>query len=205
MPDYSKEDFAAEYGVSRETLGRLTTYAALLEKWNQAINLVAKSTVSDLWSRHFRDSAQIMQHVTVPKGHWIDLGSGGGFPAIVCAIMGEGAYHVTCVESDVRKSTFLQTVARETEAPVKVLNQRAEDLSSQIADVITARAFTGLTDLLGYAHVLRPGGQALFLKGASHQEEIKAALATWRFTVQTHQSVTQSDAAVLSINEISRA
>ena len=57
---YGPEDFLAETGVSRETLGRLRIYADLLVKWNRAINLVGPTTLSDLWRRHMLDSAQLL-------------------------------------------------------------------------------------------------------------------------------------------------
>ena len=73
--------------VSRETLVRLEEYAALLAKWNPVINLVSKSTLPDVWQRHMRDSAQLWP--LCPKGArlWVDMGSGGGFPGIVIAIL----------------------------------------------------------------------------------------------------------------------
>ncbi len=73
--------------VSRETFEKLEYYAALLCKWNPKINLVSRSTIDDLWTRHILDSTQIYQMVPHPVTHWADLGSGGGFPGLVIAIM----------------------------------------------------------------------------------------------------------------------
>ena len=81
-------DFAAAFGVSRETIGKLEAYAGLLAKWQKAVNLVAPSTLPDIWHRHFADSAQLLGHgPTEPVGNWVDLGSGAGFPGLVLAIL----------------------------------------------------------------------------------------------------------------------
>src|ERR1700761_6017477 len=84
--------------VSRETSERLTAFSALFQKWAKAINLVAPSTLSELWQRHIADSAQIFQLHPDPV-HWVDLGSGGGFPGIITSIfLAEiGAGHVDLI------------------------------------------------------------------------------------------------------------
>ena len=80
------DDFAAAFDVSRETIARLTTYERLLRQWQKAVNLVAPSTLDDIWHRHFADSAQLL--VLAPTARtWLDLGSGAGFPGLVVAIM----------------------------------------------------------------------------------------------------------------------
>ena len=66
--------------VSRETMERLEILAALLEKWNKRINLVSKSTITNLWARHILDSAQVVRTAPYNIPHWVDIGSGGGFP-----------------------------------------------------------------------------------------------------------------------------
>ncbi|MEP5199055.1 MAG: 16S rRNA (guanine(527)-N(7))-methyltransferase RsmG, partial [Paracoccaceae bacterium] len=109
--------------VSRETLERLDIYAALLAHWTKSINLVSPNSLPVLWQRHFLDSAQILPFVE--EGSWLDVGSGGGFPGAVIAIMSEKAT-VELVESDQRKATFLRTVARETGVGFKVHAKRIE-------------------------------------------------------------------------------
>ncbi len=71
--------------VSRETLERLESFEALVLKWTAKINLIAKGTTKDIWDRHIVDSAQVWSAVDQSWSHWVDIGSGGGFPAIVLA------------------------------------------------------------------------------------------------------------------------
>src|SRR6056297_2124617 len=99
--------------VSRETQERLETYAALLKKWNSRINLVSRSSLDQLWERHILDSAQLLELADKNVRKWVDIGSGGGFPGLVIAILGaesHSALQCTLIESDVRKSAFLRTV-----------------------------------------------------------------------------------------------
>ncbi len=194
--------------VSRETTERLEVYAETLRKWNPKINLVAKSTLDDLWDRHIADSLQLLARVKPSTQHLVDIGSGGGFPGLVVAIVAvelENPERTTLIESDQRKSAFLRTVLRETNARAEILNQRIEESPPQKADVLTARALADLTKLLGYADQhLASDGTALFLKGKSWREEIKAAQETWRFRWNAIESKTNAEAVLLEIGEITR-
>ena len=128
----SEAEFLARHDVSRETLERLHAYEALLRKWNVAINLIAKSTLEAIWSRHFLDSAQVFGLSPESARLWADLGSGGGFPGMIAAILSADAGRTTgftLVESDLRKAAFLSTVAREIGLDVRVLSDRAEALT----------------------------------------------------------------------------
>ncbi len=194
--------------VSRETIDRLKIYEALLKKWNPAINLVAKSTIEEAWTRHILDSTQIYSLVAHPVVHWADLGSGGGFPGMAIAILSMEAgspTRTTLVESDVRKATFLRTVARETGADVEVRAERIEECDPLRANVLSARALADLTTLLSFADQhLAESGQALFLKGASWEKELHDAQRTWQFDWQVAKSQTEQGPAILSISGVSR-
>lgn len=204
----SEAEFLVRHDVSRETLERLRIYEALLRKWNPAINLVSKSTLDQVWSRHFLDSAQIFDLADPSARTWADLGSGGGFPGLVVAILAAGRGRelgMTLVESDTRKAAFLMTVAREAGLTVAVKSERIEALSPLGADILSARALAPLVKLLEFSERhLRPGGQALFPKGANHAEELRQALETWSFSYDTIPSATDPDAVVYSLREIRR-
>ncbi len=205
------DQFAAARGrpVSRETFDRLQTLADLLSRWNPKINLVSKSTLADLWHRHFLDSTQVFDIARSARGHWDDIGSGGGFPGLVVAILATVEapdLTVRLIESDQRKAAFLATALRETGVSAAIWAGRAELAAPLNADTVSARAVAPLTDLLAHAaRLLCPTGRALLPKGANHQAEVDAALATWRFRLQKHPSTTQSGAVVLEIEGISRA
>jgi len=192
--------------VSGETVDRLQQFAALVIKWNSAVNLVSKSSIPSLWARHLLDSAQVFRLAPPQAKRWLDLGSGGGFPGIVIAILAAEllpSLRVTLVESDQRKSVFLSESIRQLDLSVDVKACRIEILQPQLADVMTARALAPLTELCGYARThLAPGGAALFQKGASVEAEIAAAQAAWRFDLVRHPSLTDPAAVILDIRAI---
>jgi 16S rRNA (guanine527-N7)-methyltransferase len=194
--------------VSRETSERLSRFADLLRKWNPSINLVSRTTLESLETRHILDSAQLFDLKPAAARHWVDLGSGGGFPGLVIAILAAEkapTLRVTLIESDRRKATFLSTVARELDLKqVRVLAERIETAPPQDADVVSARALAPLPDLLAYAERhLVPGGIALFPKGARHDES-DDGLASWRFEVQKFPSTTDPEAVILKLGAIAR-
>ncbi len=193
--------------VSRETLAGLQTFEALVLKWNSAINLISKSSVSDVWNRHIADSAQLFDLAPV-GGHWVDLGSGGGFPGIVVAILSKGRgrhQRFTLIESDQRKSVFLRTAARELDLDIAVLSERIEKVQPLKADIVTARALTDISGLLNFANLhLGEGGICLFPKGENWIEENDTAQSTWSYECEVIKSVTNPKAAILKIKDIAR-
>lgn len=194
--------------VSRETEARLLAFTDELCKWNPRINLVAPSTLPHLNTRHIADSLQLFALRPMNARHWVDLGTGGGFPGLVIAILARDDapdLRVTLVESDRRKAAFLAAAARAADVRPRILAERAETLLPLHADVLSARAMAPLKQLLGHAERhLRPDGTALFPKGVAHAREIDEALAEWSFTVQKIPSQTDPSGVVLAINGVTR-
>ena len=203
----SRAAFAEQTDVSRETLERLDVYAKLLRKWTSKINLVAASTLDDLWMRHFLDSAQVFE-LAKTRGQWVDLGSGGGFPGVVVALLSaekSPETTITLVEADQRKAAFLRSVLRETGITGHVIAERIEETDPLQANVLSARALAPLQDLLEFCERHRAkDGCALFLKGKKADAEIAQALERWRFDCETHASKTDEDAVILKIGAIER-
>ncbi|TNC74298.1 16S rRNA (guanine(527)-N(7))-methyltransferase RsmG [Rubellimicrobium roseum] len=196
----------AGLNLSPTARARLEAFEALARRWTGKINLVAPSTVPDLWTRHILDSAQLWPLAPPEAQTWADLGSGGGFPGIVVAILAAeaGTPKVTLIESDQRKCAFLRTAARELGVPVTVLDQRAESAPPQATSVVSARALAPLATLLPLvARHLAPGGTALLPKGRDHAAEIEAARAKgWRFAVEALPSATDPEARLLRLTDL---
>lgn len=195
--------------VSRETLGRLELFEELLRKWTRRINLVAPRSLTDFRRRHVEDCAQLWSVTTQSSGLWADLGSGGGLPgAIIAIIAAEKApdLRVACVESDQRKAAFLRTVSRETGCRFEVICARIEEVAPLGAAVVSARAVAPLSDLLAMVQRhLAPAGRAVLPKGARWREELLEAQNLWRFSIETTTSGTDPEAVILSIGDIERA
>ncbi|MGZ9719183.1 16S rRNA (guanine(527)-N(7))-methyltransferase RsmG [Rhizobium miluonense] len=194
--------------VSRETQERLQHFAELFQKWAKTINLVAPSTIGDLWSRHIADSAQIFQ--LQPKtNHWADLGSGGGFPGIITAILlaERGAGHVDLVESNQKKAAFLRVCLRECEARGAVHAIRIEEAPAVIqhCDTISARALAELDLLLDYSAPWLERNKNLRLllhKGRDYERELQKARGRWEFDLVKHRSVVERDSVILELSGI---
>ncbi|KQI70085.1 hypothetical protein AN189_01415 [Loktanella sp. 3ANDIMAR09] len=195
--------------VSRETLLTLEEFSALLLKWNAKINLVARSQVSDIWTRHVLDSLQLLPHIPDHCDTLTDIGSGGGFPGIVIAIavkLQRPNMRIQLVESDQRKAAFLRTAARTFDLNVEVFAERIADTTAIKAQCVTARALAPLTDLLGFAtQLLESSGVAIFPKGQSAQAEVATARESWQFSCDATVSQTDPAAQILVIKDISRA
>ncbi len=198
---------AEKLNVSRETFERLAIYVALLERWNPRINLVSKNSLKDIWVRHIQDSIQVFR-TSKPVDHWVDLGSGGGFPGMVCAIMAIESTpetRFTLVESDQRKSAFLRNVARECGAKCTVLARRIEAIDPLGADILSARALADLTNLLSFCdRHLGENGVALLPKGATWKKELLDARKEWNFDADPIKSLTEPQSVILKIKGVAR-
>jgi 16S rRNA (guanine527-N7)-methyltransferase len=196
----------AGVGVSRETAGRLALYVALLRKWNPVKNLVAASTLDEIWTRHVADSLQLLRHAPDARS-WVDLGSGGGLPALViAAAMAEfpGA-SVHCVESKLGKAAFLREAARQMRVPVTVHAERIETALARWprgakADVVTARALAALPKLLSLASpLLKTGTIGIFPKGQDVGSELTEAAKYWKLDYITVPSATDKSGHIVTI------
>ncbi len=195
------DSFSRHCSVSRETYNKFTLYHDLLLKWQSSINLVSRETIGDIWQRHFLDSAQLFPFIDDPAFSLLDIGSGAGFPGIVLSIL--GAEQVSLVESDQRKSIFLQEVARTLSLDVTIHNRRIEMLAPQSYDIITARACAPLSQLFSWAYPFcHEDSICLFPKGKNYAKEWEECASTWQGIMQTHPSKTHSDGVILHISHL---
>lgn len=193
--------------VSRETQERLEHFAGLFQKWAKTINLVAPSTLDELWRRHIADSAQIFQLSPEPN-RWVDLGSGGGFPGVITAIflaeIGGGWVHL--VESNQKKAAFLRVALSETGARGSIHPIRIETATDVIpeCDLISARALAELEQLLFYtaSWTNNKNTRAFFHKGRDYANEVEKARGRWAFDLIKHDSAVEPDSVILELSNI---
>lgn len=200
-------EFQKTTGCSAAAVQRLEVYAALIHKWQKAINLIAPKTLPDLWSRHFLDSAQLLEHAPANTQRWLDLGSGGGFPGLVIAALSD--IHMHLVESDQRKSTFLREAARAMNVAATVHVKRIEAVDpaalhaamGAAPQVISARALAPLHELIGLAKPLAGEGTIyLFPKGRAAEDELTVARRYWTIpTADKLPSRTDPEASILRL------
>ncbi|SNY90524.1 16S rRNA (guanine527-N7)-methyltransferase [Cohaesibacter sp. ES.047] len=197
------------FPVSRESIHKLGIYEAIIRKWQPAQNLVAPKTLNDIWLRHIADSAQIYANYPQAK-HWIDLGSGAGFPGLVTAVLldqqGED-YSVNLIESNGRKASFLRTAAREIGVKVTVHNDRIEKVLGswdRPVEAISARALTSFDNLCDFVHpFLSKGCAGVFHKGRDFDRELEEASVRWNADLVQKQSRTDPDARIVILHRLS--
>jgi 16S rRNA (guanine527-N7)-methyltransferase len=195
--------------VSRETETRLDRYVELLREWQAKTNLVAPSTLPNLWTRHISDSLQLL--ALAPNARtWADLGSGGGFPGIVlaCALAETSGAMVHLVERNAKKAAFLREALRVTNSPGAIhladIGDSVDRIVGQV-DCVTARAVAPLHQLIGFTEPLvRQGAKALFLKGQDVEAELTEATKYWNIKPHLHASRTGGHGWIVELDRIER-
>ena len=194
--------------VSRETFDGLVAFEVVFRRWAARINLVAPSTLPDLWARHILDSAQLAR-IKPASLRWVDIGSGGGFPGAVIALLlkeRQGG-SIDLVESNRKKAAFLQTSMAQFEAPARVHARRIEDMYATVRkpEIVTARALASLSALLGLAEPwLSEGATGLFHKGREYPSEIRESADVWKYDLVEHTSLIDPDSVILEVSNLAR-
>ncbi len=194
--------------VSRETEARFEAYIDHLVRWQKIKNLVGPKTLSEVWTRHIADSAQLARFVDQDTKYLVDLGSGAGFPGLVlaCLFADRSGFEAHLIESNGRKAAFLREVARALELPVHVHDERIEDALQALPfriDVLTARALAPLSELFKmYGSLLQQPRKALFLKGQDIDSELTEAAKYWNIDYEIHPSLTNSEGRILVVHAV---
>jgi 16S rRNA (guanine527-N7)-methyltransferase len=197
------------YPVSRETEERLARFIALLRDWQAKTNLIARSTLTEVWTRHVADSLQLLDVVPHAR-RWVDLGSGGGFPGIplACALAEVAGGHVHLVERNAKKAAFLREAVRVTAAPASVHLADIEDFVERFdgaVDCVTARALAPLNVLIGFIKPLVDrGAKAVLPKGQDIEEELTEATKYWRISYRLLPSRTDDRGRIIVVDHIER-
>jgi 16S rRNA (guanine527-N7)-methyltransferase len=195
----------ARLDVPRETLERLEAFATLLREENQRQNLVSTPSLDELWARHIYDSAQLLRFGPEEAAHWVDLGSGAGFPGLIIAALRHDK--VTLVESRRLRAEFLQRAAcvLGVEERVEILCSPIERLEARAFDVISARAFAPLERLLALGERFSTAKTRWILpKGRKAQSELDAARSSWQGDFRLEPSLTDPEAGIIVAEQVRR-
>ena len=195
--------------VSRETITSLKKYEDLLIKANKNLNLVGNSTINQIWSRHFLDSAQVIDFVDKNDKCLVDLGSGAGFPGLVLAIACKDRkipLKIKLIEKSSKKVKFLKDVIEELDLKVEVFNQNIlEEEIKFVEDVFIARAFKPLKKILQLMHNNAENYKKIFIfLGKTGKNELLQASKSWDIEYKQRVSVTSSDSMVIEINRLKK-
>jgi len=195
--------------VSRETITSLVKYENYLIKSNKTLNLIGKSTINEIWLRHFLDSSQVIDFIDKNTSSLIDLGSGAGFPGLIIAILAKDRkihLKVKLIEKSPKKASFLREIVNYLNLNVEVLNINALTHAKKLeADLIVARAFKPLKIILQFLDKNTKNWKKVFLfLGKTGQDELLQASKSWYIKYKQRMSVTSNDSIVIEINKLTK-
>ena len=195
--------------VSRETISSLKKYENLLLNTNKSLNLIGKSTINNIWSRHFLDSVQVIDFIDKNSKSLLDLGSGAGLPGIVLALVLKDRKITTKVkllEKSPKKANFLRKAGEELNLNIEVINEHMEKLNNKISeDVLVARAFKPLKIILSLIHSKAENWKKFFIfLGKTGENELLQASKTWHIKYKQRMSITNSDSSIIEISNLEK-
>ena len=195
--------------VSRETISSLKKYENLLIEHNKTLNLIGKSTISEIWLRHFLDSSQVIDFIDKNEKTLVDLGSGAGFPGMVIAILAKDRkipLNVKLIEKSPKKASFLREIIRNLMLNVEVTNINVLEQAVKLrADLIVARAFKPLKNILHFLDQKVENWKKIFLfLGKNGKSELLQASKSWDIKYKQRMSVSSSDSIVIEINRLKK-
>lgn len=180
-------------------------YINILSMWQKHVNLISKNTIENIYERHILDSAQLFDLIPSDINTLMDVGSGAGFPGLVLGILNKTAgfpiKQIILVESDSKKATFLNEVNRQLSLNIKIRNERIEKIDDVKADVITARAFAELNQILTLCQKIVSRETILILpKGNTADQEIKNNKINCK--INKLKSFTNSNSFILKVEDV---
>ena len=199
------EFFIKKFNVSRETIEKLNIYNDFLLENNKLLNLIGKTTEKHVFSRHFKDSAQIYNLIE-DKSEIIDIGSGAGFPGIIIKILMvndkiEG--NVVLIDKSPKKCKFLQDLSNKLSLILKIENIRLEDYKFSKISTVVSRAFKKTIDTIDILFKNNEKIRNLILiKGKTYQQELDDAKKKYTFHVEKFRSITSDESYILKISDI---
>ena len=195
--------------VSRETITSLISYEYLLTKANKNLNLIGKSTLNQIWIRHYLDSFQLIDFIDKNDHSLVDLGSGAGFPGLIIAIASRDRkipIKIKLIEKSPKKVKFLNEIIMQLNLKVDVLHQDVIKQKIKIEDeVIVARAFKPLEKILGLIHKQAKNWKKIFIfLGKTGKNELLQASKSWDMEYKPRVSVTNADSIIIEINGLKK-
>ena len=207
LKNYSKLD---RLNVSRETCLDFEKFISMIESKNKIINIISKksSENGDIRQRHIIDSAQAIEFVDLNDNTTCDLGSGGGMPGIVIAIMAKNLkknIKINLFEKSYHKSSFLKEVSKELNLQTEIIQEDVFKIRDMNSGTIMARAFKPMPIVLDLVHKnFNKYKNLILFMGKSGKKILSQTLKDWDFEYKEKKSLTSDDSFLLSIKNIKK-
>ena len=203
------DTFSRYSQVSRETIRSLIKYEELLISNNKSFNLIGKSTVNNIWHRHFLDSFQAIDFIDKNQKTLVDIGSGAGFPGLVLSIIARERkipLKIKLIEKSKRKINFLNEIINKLKLNADAINQNVEDEKYRfVDDTFVARAFKPLPKILELIHSKAQNLKKIIIfQGKNGQLALLQASKNWDIKYKQRMSVTSNDSFIIEINKIEK-
>ena len=202
------EFFIKKFNVSRETIEKLNIYNDFLLENNKLLNLIGKTTENNVFSRHFKDSAQIYDLID-DKSEIIDIGSGAGFPGVIIKILMDSKKvdgNVVLLDKSPKKCKFLNDLSNKLELKFKIQNVKLEDYKFNKISTIVSRAFKKAIETIDILFKNNDKIRSIILmKGKTYQHELEEAKKKYTFDVEKFRSITSDESYILKISNIKRS
>ncbi len=199
----TKEEVIKKYGLSNNEIRLIEIFIKELKQKNKFINLVGKSTIENVWSRHVCDSLQIASYIKDKKLKILDMGTGAGIPGIFLSI--SGCSKVVMIDSIKKKTDFVKDIILKLNISAKVVNTRLENYNSKPIKYIVSRALAPLEKLISYSLLFsNKDTSLLFLKGRNVNKEIQHAKTKYNFRYSVFKSLSSNEGCVLKINNFKK-
>ena len=193
--------------VSRETISSLIKYEELLIKSNKSLNLIGKSTINQIWNRHFLDSAQVIDFIDKNQKTLVDLGSGAGFPGLVLSILAQERkipLKIKLIEKSKRKINFLKEIITKLNLNASAIYQNVEDEKFYFNDdTFVARAFKPLPKIFELMHKKAKNfNKIIIFLGKNGKDGLLQASKNWDIKYKQRMSITSNDSFIIEVSKL---
>ena len=196
--------------VSRETCEDFESFISMIIEKNNEINIISKKTSKnkDIRERHIIDTAQVIDFVDLNNNTTTDIGTGGGMPGIVMAIMMKNLKRdmkIKLYEKSHHKSSFLREVSRKLNLDTEVIQKDIFQITELDSGTIMARAFKPMPVVLDLVHKNFKNYKNLILfMGKNGKRTLKESQLDWDFDYTEKKSVTSKESFLLNIKNIKK-
>ena len=199
-----------DLNVSRETFLDFENYISMILEKNKKINIISQNTSSKktIIDRHIIDSAQIIDFVDLNSNTTTDLGSGGGFPGIIVAIILKNMkknMHVHLYEKSFHKSHFLKEVSEKLNLNTKVFQKNIFEIKNLETGTIMSRAFKPMPVVLELVYEnFSKYKNLIFFMGKSGKKIFENSKKNWELEYIEKKSLTSEDSFLINIKKIKK-